>query len=409
MPEPVHVVFAVPFLLDSSLRFVRAASRLPGVRLGLLSQDAPQRLPADLRTGVAFRQVADAMHAGGLVDGVRALARELGGRVDRLLGILEQLQVPLAEVREQLHIRGMDSDESRNFRDKSLMKQRLAEHGLPCARFVLAQSAQQVRAFAAEVGMPVVVKPPAGAGARNTFRVDRLDELNGYLASAPPGPGAPVMVEEFMTGEEFSFDSVALHGRHVFHSVSCYTPGPLAVMETPWIQWTVLLPRRIDGPEYEAIRQAGPKALAVLGIQTGLTHMEWFRRPDGRIAISEVAARPPGAQFTSLLSWAHDVDFYAAWARLLIFEEFRPPERRFAAGAAYLRGQGQGRVKAVTGYEEALRELGPIVVESKRPEIGQPASGSYDGEGHVILRHAQTEVVAAGLQRLVASIRVELG
>ena len=60
------------------------------------------------------------------------------------------------------------------------------------------------------------------------------------------------------------------------------------------------------------------------------------------IAISEVAARPPGAQFTSLLSYAHDVDMYAAWARLEIFGTFAPPERRYAVGAAYLRGQGDG-------------------------------------------------------------------
>jgi hypothetical protein len=44
-------------------------------------------------------------------------------------------------------------------------------------------------------------------------------------------------------------------------------------------------------------------------------------------------------------SRAHDFDCPAAWARLMIFGEFEPPQRKYAAGAAYLRGQGQGRVK----------------------------------------------------------------
>lgn len=410
MSAPAHVVFVVPFLLESSLRFARAAAKLPGVRLAILSQEPPARLPEDLRALVsAYRQLPDAMNAPGLVEGVRSVAREWGGRVDRVMGILEQLQVPLAEVRETLGIRGMDVEEARHFREKSLMKQRLAAHGLPCARHVLAQSASQAQAFAATVGYPLVVKPPAGAGSRNTFRVDRAEELADWLASDAPRTEAPVLIEEFITGEEYSFDTITLHGVHKLHSISRYVPGPLEVLANPWIQWTVQLPRRIDGPEFDAIKAAGPRAIEVLGIHTGLTHMEWFRRPDGSIAISEVAARPPGAQFTSLLSWAHDFDFYSAWARLIVFEEFDVPERRFSAGAAYLRGQGRGRVKAIHGFEELRRELGPLIVETRLPEIGQQPTGAYDGEGHVILRHPETEVVAAGLKRIVSSVRVELG
>ena len=410
MTAPSHVVFVVPFLLESSLRFAAAAGRLPNLRLAILSQDPPERLPAEMRPLVSvFRQVPDAMNSAGIVEGTRAIAREWNGKVDRVLGILEQLQVPLAEAREQLGVRGMDSNEARHFRDKSLMKQKLAAHDLPCARHALAGSAAEARAFAARVGYPLVVKPPAGAGSRNTFRVEREADLEDWLRGDPPQRSAPAMIEEFIQGEEYSFDTITLHGKHLLHSISRYRPGPLEVVETPWIQWTVQLPRRIDGPEFDAIKLAGPRAIEVLGIHTGLTHMEWFRRQDGTIAISEVAARPPGAQFTSLLSYAHDHDFYSAWARLLVFEEFDVPERKFSAGAAYLRGQGQGRVVAVHGLEAVQRELGPLIVEQKLPRIGQQPSGAYDGEGFIILRHPETEVVERGLNHIVSNVRVELG
>ena len=68
------------------------------------------------------------------------------------------------------------------------------------------------------------------------------------------------------------------------------------------------------------IRAAGHRALAALGMGTGLSHTEWFRRADGSIAISEVGARPPGAQFTTLMSYAHDVDFYRACATSYLTE-----------------------------------------------------------------------------------------
>ena len=38
------------------------------------------------------------------------------------------------------------------------------------------------------------------------------------------------------------------------------------------------------------------RALAALGMGTGLSHMEWFLRKDGSPVVSEVGARPPGAK-----------------------------------------------------------------------------------------------------------------
>jgi biotin carboxylase len=321
--------------------------------------------------------------------------------------VLEQLQVPLAEVRERLGIPGMDVESAKNFRDKARMKDVLRANDLPCARHVVAESNEAALAFAAE-HLPLVVKPQAGAGARNTFRIDTLQDMLACLKAMPATQTAPVYIEEFITGKEHSFDTVSLGGRHLLHSISHYYPSPLEVMRTPWIQWCVLLPRDVSGPEYADIRSVGRKALDALGMVTGITHMEWFRREDGSLAISEVAARPPGAQFTTLLSYAHDFDFYTGWARLCAFDEFEVPERRYACGAAYLRGQGSGKVADVRGLEEAQRELGELVVEAQLPKKGQERASSYEGEGFVILRHPETEAVQEGLQRLVSLIRVDL-
>ncbi len=408
--QPMNVVFVAPYAMETTLRFVRSVAKLPGVRLGVLSQQPEKAFTKGLEADLdGFVQLKDPLDPLELGNGVRTLAKTFDGRVDRLIGVLEQLQEPLAEVREALGIRGMDRREAVHFRDKSQMKDVLRSHGLPCAKHALATDPEQALAFA-RTCLPLVAKPPAGAGARNTMRVDDLEQLQGYLRTLPPTAQQPLLLEEFIVGREHSFDSVSVGGEHVFHSISRYTPTPLEVMENPWIQWCVVLPRHVDGDEYDDIRQAGRQALDALGMVTGLTHMEWFRRPDGSLAISEVAARPPGAQFTSLLSFAHDVDFYAAWARLMVFEEFDVPTRDFACGAVFLRGQGNkdGKVARVHGIEEAKRELGDLVAMAKIPEPGSPAAKDYEGEGFVILRHPETEAVEEGLARVMQLIRVEL-
>lgn len=406
-----NVVFVAPFFLDTTLRFLDAVAALPGVRCGLISQDPADKLPRRLRARLAtHRRVADALDPRQIADATRALAAEWGGGVDRLLGALEQLQEPLAEVREQLGIPGLGLEAARNFRDKARMKDVLARHGVPCARHARVTDAPSALEFAGRVGFPLVIKPVAGAGAKSTYRVADVRELAEALAAVRPAPARPAVIEEFVTGDEFSFDAVAIRGKMVWHSLTRYLPAPLHVVETPWIQWCVLLPREVDHPSFDDIRPVAARALSVLGMDTGLAHMEWFRRPGGGVLISEVGARPGGAQITSLISWAHDVDFYRAWARLVVFEQFVPPRREYAAGCAYLRAQGRGRkIVAVHGLERALRELGPMVVEARRPRHGAPPSSSYEGDGFVILRHRQTAAVEAGLRKLISTVRVELG
>ena len=409
MPGMSNVVFVAPFLLETTLRFIDAACELPGVRVGLVSQDPVDRIPEATRGRLmAHERVGDALDPARIAEGVRRIGRRLGS-VDRLLGALEELQVPLGEVREAMDITGMAADTARNFRDKARMKSVLQAAGLPCARHRRVSSPEDALAFAREIGYPLIMKPTAGSGSRDTFRVDDESRLRDVLAMGAPSAEHETMLEEFITGEEHSFDSVFVGGELVWWSVSDYYPTPLEVLENPWIQWCVMLPREIEHPRYAEIRRQAARSLKTLGLVNGLSHMEWFQRPDGSVAISEVGARPPGAQFTTLMSYAHDTDLYRAWARLMVSDEFDPPPRPYAAGAAFLRGQGRGRIRAIHGLEQAQREVGDVTVEARIPRIGAPPAGTYDGDGYVIVRHPETEVVREALGRIIRTIRVEVG
>jgi hypothetical protein len=401
--------FVAPYLLDTTTRFVEAAANLPGVRLALITSEPEDRLPPGLRHHLAGHwRVDDPLDAGQIAWAVEGLRGQLGP-VRRLIAVLEQLQVPVAQVREHLGIPGMDPVSARNFRDKAQMKTVLRQAGIPCARHRLAESPHQARQFAEEVGFPLVVKPPAGAGAKSTFRLDHDNDLQAWLETAPPAPDRPAMIEEFLTGQEGSYDSVMIDGQLIWDSISSYLPTPLEVLRNPWMQWVVLLPRDINVPEYDEIKKIAPAALRALGLRTGLSHMEWFRRPDGSVAVSEVGARPPGAQITSMLCYAHDFDLYTAWARLMIEGTFNPPERQWAAGTVYLRGQGAGQVRAVHGLDRLPPEVTALVVDSRMPRPGQQSSGSYEGDGFITVRHPDTGVVTAALKQLVTTVRVELG
>ncbi|MCB9676949.1 MAG: ATP-grasp domain-containing protein [Alphaproteobacteria bacterium] len=397
-----NVVYVAPFPMRTTMRFAHALATLDGVRLLGVFNKAP--------TGVAARvfddviQVGDVLDPGSLIHGVGLLSARYG-RPHRILGILENLQESLAAARAHYGVYGTDLQTTRRFRDKGLMKDALRQAGIPCAAHARLTSPHDAIEFVKRNGFPVVLKPPDGAGCRATYRCDSLPALEQALAQTRPSPQRPVLAEEFLTGEEYSFETITVGGEPQFYSVGRYYPTPLEVMENDWLQWVVVLPRELNG--FEKVREVGLNAVRRLGMSDGMTHMEWFRRPDGSVAVGEIAMRPPGAQFVRLMSLAYDADMYRAWARAAVDGAFDGPwERKYSVGIAYLRGSGRGRITHVEGLDEAQRMMGHLVHEAQLPQVGMPRSDSYEGDGWAIVRHPDTRIVTEAMRLLVSKVRV---
>ena len=143
---------------------------------------------------------------------------------------------------------------------------------------------------------------------------------------------------------------------------------------------------------------------------TAITHMEWFLRDDGAMLVNEVGARPPGAQIMPLMNIGYEADLYARWAELTAFDRFTPLTRRWAAGAAFLRGQGGGtRVTEVQGVDRAVALCGDDLVELRAPKVGMARSASYEGEGWAHVRSATTEGAKRALRAIIENVKVTYG
>ena len=399
-----NVVFVAPFPLETTLRFVRATIGLPGVRvLGIVQS------PPHVGQGVRWAdvvQVSDALDARQLIGAVDALQRK-HGRIDRVIGVLEALQVQLAQVREHFGIDGQDVASAERFRDKAVMKETLRAAGIPCARHKMLYAPGDAADFVRKVGFPIVIKPPAGVGCRSTYRVDDEPGLAEALAELRPSTQRPLLAEEFLRGEESTFETITLHGEPVFHSISRYFPGPLDCMRNDWIQYCVQLPRDLRVPQYDDIRKVGVATVKALGMRNGVTHMEWFRRPDGSLAVGEIAMRPPGVNLVPMMGHAYGTDMFRAWARAVVDHQWDGPwTRRYSVGCAFLRGPGRGRVTRVEGLDALQRSIGGLVVETKLPQEGQPKADGYEGEGWVIVKHPSDAVVRQALTMIIETVRV---
>lgn len=411
-----HIAFVAPHFLENTNRYVAAFAGLPGVTLSVISADPAKALPASLRQQVAGHyQVKNVGDGAQLATAAQWLSRA-HGRIDRLTGALEQLQVPMALAREAADIPGMTSEFARRFRDKDRMKAVLREHGVPVAKSALVTSWSELQAFIGQVGYPVIVKPPAGLGTRGTHRLERREDMEALAhVGYAPSREQPMQAEQFIRAREFTCETVSINGKTAWRSGTRYFPSPLEVLETPWVQYCVLLPREVEAPwtDFAKVNEAALQALfgpnpGPMG--TAITHMEWFLREDGQMLVNEVGARPPGVQIMPLNSLAHETDMVRDWAELIAFERWTPKPRKWAAGAAFLRGQGGGeRVVSVTGVEKAVELAGDALVELVAPKVGQARASGYEGEGHALVKSATTEGAKRALLAIIETVQVRYG
>jgi len=401
---PRNVVFVAPFPAETTLRFIRAMARLPGVRLLGVVAEPPKGKDAKLFHDIV--RITDPLSAKDIIDATEILKRR-HGQPHRIVGILENIMVQLAQARAHFGVDGASPRVAQLFRDKSLMKAALREAGLPVAKSRLIKNAGDARSFAQEVGFPMVIKPPAGMGAKATFRVNSVEQLMSALRGMGAGENNPMLAEEFLRGREFSFETLTLGGKVHADSLSHYLPSCLEVLENDWMQWCCLLPRDIHGPEYAAPRKMAHHAVQALGLDDGFTHMEWFQRPDESLVIGEIAQRPPGANITRMTGLANDVDPYRAWARAVVDGvQDAPWNRQYAVGCAFVRGMGRGRVASVKNIHEVYEAVGKWVIEANLPTVGAPKADGYEGDGYIIVRDPSTEVVKMLLRTIIETLKV---
>ncbi|HEY4057510.1 MAG TPA: ATP-grasp domain-containing protein [Kofleriaceae bacterium] len=312
-----------------------------------------------------------------------------GRSVDLILANWEPLVLTAARLTEMFGLRGMSVDTVRGFRDKQLMKERVAAAGLRVPKSARATSVDGVLAAIEQIGFPAIIKPISGAGSADTFRVGTPDELEAILPQLRHVQ--EVSVEEFITGQEFTYDTVCIGGTPVYESVTQYLPNALEMRSQEWVSPIMLSVRDMTQPHIQRGVELGRKVLTALGMGDGMTHMEWFLKPDGEVVFGEIACRPGGACVVDLMNYTGDVDLFREWARSVCWHAFETStERKYNVGIVFKRAKGQGRIQAITGLTQFYDRYRPYIVEDT---LLRPGAQRRDwkatllSDGYLVVRH----------------------
>jgi len=390
--------------------FTRGLSEVGARVLGV--GDQPQSaLDSEVRANLAaYLQVKSLWDEPAVVAEVK---RWLGGRKpDRVECLWEPGVILAARLREALGVPGLGVEQSIPFRDKERMKQVLDAAGVRTPRHARARSAQEVRTAVERIGYPIIIKPIAGAGSADTYQAANAEQLEQALALVRHVP--EVSVEEYIEGEEYTFDTVCADGRILYENICWYRPKPLVARLNEWICPQSIALRDIEAPELQGGRALGRAVIAALGYQSGFTHMEWFLTPKGEAVFGEIGGRPPGGRLVHVMNYSCDADLFRAWAEAVchgrISQDLR---KRYNAAVVFKRSQGQGqRVVRYEGLESLLMRHGEHIVNIELTPLGAPRRDWRKvvvGDGWVVARHPNLELTVEIADRISTDLRLVAG
>ncbi|WP_084566864.1 acetyl-CoA carboxylase biotin carboxylase subunit family protein [Mesorhizobium sp. LSJC269B00] len=284
--------------------------------------------------------------------------------------------------------------------DKFTQRELLAGAGVSVPAYRVAADATDVERAAAEIGLPVVLKPTVGrgsSGVRLCRTVDELAEHTAYLLSGKHiWRSLPrILVEEFAQGPQYTAHTM---GNEVIGIAAAdFDPLPHFVYRG------FTFPATLTDDEHERIVDVSLSCLRALGLGWGPTNIELRWTTRGPVVI-EVNPRLAGTPDPQLVHLAYGVDLITEHIKLVIGDECDLRRRHSHTAAAWsLVPDRDGTLEWIDGGRQAAAVPGvaevKLYVEPKMPIVRK--GDDRDWIGHVIAASPSVTQIEAILQRAV--------
>lgn len=189
--------------------------------------------------------------------------------------------------------------------NKHLMRQCFEKNGDPSPKSILVNNMDDLKDV--KLDYPIIVKPTDRSGSRGITKLYNSDGLIEAIERAVEKSFENcALVEEFVTGKEYSVEYISWKGKHSFLSLTQkYTTGAPNFIETGHLE-----PALVDSVTIEKVRKIVEHALDTLGIEYGASHSEIKISDTGEIKIIEIGARMGGDNIgSSLVNLSTGYDF----------------------------------------------------------------------------------------------------
>ena len=202
----------------------------------------------------------------------------------------------VARVADRLGLAGIGVECARLFTNKSLMRARMEELGLPVLPHAAVTSLAEALAFYESIGGDVIVKPTDTQGSRGVQICSSRDDLVcKFDEAARWSSEGVVIVERFATGREFVVEGMALN--YEFLNL-CIGDTRYFGLSDSFSATQRTFPTEADAELRNRVLDLNARIVAGFGLRQGITHSEFIMNGD-EVYLIETAARGGGAFISS--------------------------------------------------------------------------------------------------------------
>lgn len=302
--------------------------------------------------------------------------------------------VPVAsELNEIFNLRSNSKESSIGARDKIVMRELLYKGQVNCPKSNSLTSVEQIIANRDNFTFPAVIKPPDMSSSLFVKRVDNFSQLldaaeaifkiNSNVFEYPFHQA--VLIEEYISGPEFSVELFLEDGMALFSSVTEKHKGPLPY----FVETAHVVPSSSTSEaENKSLIAAGLRAAKAIGLQYGPIHAEMVLTENGP-SIMEIAARIGGDNIMKLVKYATGIYIPELVIEQSLNYEINEILKKKTAGSVikYLTPK-PGKVVAIKGIQEAKanESLIDMHIEVSIGDYVKPLVSSEERIGYIIAK-----------------------
>ncbi|MRB61400.1 ATP-grasp domain-containing protein [Bacillus thuringiensis] len=210
-----------------------------------------------------------------------------------------------ALIKEKLNIVGNDLESVNLSKDKRATRQRLNDLNVSTVNFRFCECVDNIEACAHSIGFPIIIKPNEGTGSNGVTKFDSTQQLSDFIYHNKDKISMPVIIEEFLDGEEVSVEAISFKGCHYIVAIT----KKFTTKEPNFIEIAHELPLNLDEKLNLEIELLTKSVLNAIKHEVGPSHTEIKLTKDGPKVI-ETHVRPGGDKITDLLKLSYGIDVF---------------------------------------------------------------------------------------------------
>jgi len=312
-----------------------------------------------------------------------------------------------AIVANTLGLPGPKIEQAQISANKYLQRLKAQSAGVLVPAFKLASNINDLNAFIAEYGFPVIIKPIDNRGSFGVTKVNDENGLQGAFISALVNSFSRlVLIEKFIEGYEITVDGYCFEGTPHTLSVAKKSKEGLNIQ----VSMDIKYPGDIPVEVYNTAVKNNEYVTSALGYDFGMTHSEYIIDNQNDIYLVESANRGGGVYTSEIIvPTVSGIDVLGAYINDCTQGSgkvhFVSPQQNSVILKFF--SFSPGRIKAIKGIEELTRTKGVLKFRLAVNVGDEILPIKNDGNRHGFIIYTTTGDLRSEVKDIIEKIQVE--